>query len=547
MVGVSSSVGYRSVAGLGPGLRSLVRLEGVRPADVPSREVIERIGAWQKLKNRIEAGLIREMRELAWRRLEDPGGSVGVRSARVEEFAADEVALALTWSPGTARIRLEKNVSLEDRLPRVVAAMWAGDLDYARADAIWFETLPLDEEDAARVADEILKTATGLTTGQVRAQAKKAALAIRPKETVKAAKKRARRDRDVRAFDRGDGNADLNAVMGSGAAAAIMSILNSAAWQAKKADRAEGKDVRSIGEARVDALVDLVLGHLQSTATTGASSPDTNTTSSTHPDPTTGPDHEPEEAAAQSDREPAPEPRPGVKAVVNVTITLAEFLKLFQAAKNANATSGKDDTSDRDDTGEHDDDEERCSGGVGEIEGLGYVPAWVARDLVADFMNQKGTGFRAVIFDEETGTFLAASSTAYRSPAALERHIKLRDRTCRFPGCRQPAKWCDIDHGKPWHKGGLTTECNLMCLCRHHHRLKQSPAWRVLFENGISTWTTRTGHTYTSRPHDYRQPAPPPPLARRRGQQPPDEPDPDNTGPDDNAGPQDTGPSGPAT
>ena len=158
----------------------------------------------------------------------------------------------------------------------------------------------------------------------------------------------------------------------------------------------------------------------------------------------------------------------------------------------------------------------------------------MARNLIADFMNQKDTGYRAVIFDEKTGTFLAASATSYRSPADLERHIKHRDRTCRFPGCRQPAKWCDVDPAKPWHQGGATVECNLQCLCRTHHRLKQNPAWRVTFEDGVSTWTTRSGHTYTSQPHDYRQPTPPPPpLPPRRGEQPPDEPSPDDNGLDD--------------
>ncbi len=103
---------------------------------------------------------------------------------------------------------------------------------------------------------------------------------------------------------------------------------------------------------------------------------------------------------------------------MNITIALAEFLKPFRATQNGF------------------DPDDECSGGVGEIEGLGHVPAWVARAMVADFLDQTGTGFRAVIFDQDTGTFLAASSTKYRPPSALERHVKLRDRTCRFPGCR---------------------------------------------------------------------------------------------------------------
>ena len=515
------SVGYQSVVGVDLGPGKLEILQEQSSADVPDDEVIERIGGWQELRNRAEAGLIREQFEFAWCRLAHPGRPVGVRLPPVAQFAADEVGLALRLAPRTAAARFETALTLADRLPRVVNAMWAGTIDYTRADAIASETLHLSDEDAARIADEVLDGIKDKTTGQVRAQTRKAAVAIRPKETVKAAKKRARQDQDVKAFDLGDGNADLTAVMDSGMAAMIMTILNSAAWQAKKADHAESKNdhsknVRSIAACRVDAFIDLILGRLQTTAPTQPDDTSTTSTGAAQGDRL-------DEGVSEPARKRAPESPSVVKPVVNVTLSLAEFLKLFQATKNTTQTS----------TGAHDDEPEHegeCSGGVGEIEGLGYVPAWVARNLLADFMNQSGTGFRAVIFDEETGTFLAASSTSYRLPAALERHIQLRDNTCRFPGCRQPAKRCDVDHAKPWHQGGSTAECNLHCLCRHHHRLKQSPGWRVTFEDGISTWTTRTGHTYTTRPYDYRQPpTPPPPLPRRHGTPPPDEPPPDDT------------------
>ncbi len=93
--------------------------------------------------------------------------------------------------------------------------------------------------------------------------------------------------------------------------------------------------------------------------------------------------------------------RGGAKSIVNVTISLAEFLKLFHALRDGHHLGeGLE--------------EQTCSGGVGEIDGLGYVPAWVARNLVADLIEHKSTGFRAVVFDENTGTFLAASSPSYR-------------------------------------------------------------------------------------------------------------------------------------
>jgi hypothetical protein len=48
----------------------------------------------------------------------------------------------------------------------------------------------------------------------------------------------------------------------------------------------------------------------------------------------------------------------------------------------------------------------------------------------------------------------------------LAEFVRLRDLTCRFPGCDQPAQVCDIDHTVPYQVGGLTHPSNLKLLCR---------------------------------------------------------------------------------
>ncbi len=46
---------------------------------------------------------------------------------------------------------------------------------------------------------------------------------------------------------------------------------------------------------------------------------------------------------------------------------------------------------------------------------------------------------------------------------------------------------------------------------RHDHRLKDAPGWQVVLGADRSlSWTTPTGHRYTSTPHDYRRNNPPP-------------------------------------
>jgi hypothetical protein len=90
----------------------------------------------------------------------------------------------------------------------------------------------------------------------------------------------------------------------------------------------------------------------------------------------------------------------------------------------------------------------------------------------------------------------------YRPSARLARLVRVRDRSCRFPGCTIAAVFCDIDHVHPWPTGPTSAE-NLMCLCRRHHRVKQRPGWRVvLAADGTATWTDPTGRLRTTAPVD---------------------------------------------
>jgi hypothetical protein len=56
-------------------------------------------------------------------------------------------------------------------------------------------------------------------------------------------------------------------------------------------------------------------------------------------------------------------------------------------------------------------------------------------------------------------------------PSHLRRAVMLRDGRCQFPGCKRPPVWCDVHHVRHWADGGSTSLCNLILLCRSHHRL----------------------------------------------------------------------------
>jgi hypothetical protein len=92
-------------------------------------------------------------------------------------------------------------------------------------------------------------------------------------------------------------------------------------------------------------------------------------------------------------------------------------------------------------------------------------------------------------------------TTAYRPTDPLHRFVVLRDRRCRFPGCRTRARCCDLDHQIP-HPHGPTAHDNLACLCEHHHRLShQAPGWRLHRDpDGGLVWTLPSGDTITTYP-----------------------------------------------
>ncbi|MGI8695842.1 MAG: DUF222 domain-containing protein, partial [Mycobacteriales bacterium] len=140
----------------------------------------------------------------------------------------------------------------------------------------------------------------------------------------------------------------------------------------------------------------------------------------------------------------------------------------------------------------------------GELDGYGPIPASMARRIAAD------ATWRRLLTDATSGALLDLAPHTYRPSAALADFIRTRDRTCRFPGCRQPAAAADIDHTIP-HPSGGTTQANLATLCRRHHLLKHETRWQLTNHgDGTLTWTTPTGHTYRTEPERWAQAAPDP-------------------------------------
>ncbi|MEO8108219.1 MAG: DUF222 domain-containing protein [Actinomycetes bacterium] len=167
----------------------------------------------------------------------------------------------------------------------------------------------------------------------------------------------------------------------------------------------------------------------------------------------------------------------------------------------------------------------------GVVSGLGPITGPEARRL-AEGPGQ--TIYRTLTIDPDTGAMLNPASgnppsvsdaavsgsgptvtvpavePQYRPSRVLDRAVRARDLTCRFPGCRRSAiasiSGTDLDHTIPW-PAGSTSWANLAVLCRHHHRLKHSAGWHTALDpDGTMRWTTPTGHVAATHPWHYVDP-----------------------------------------
>ena len=90
-------------------------------------------------------------------------------------------------------------------------------------------------------------------------------------------------------------------------------------------------------------------------------------------------------------------------------------------------------------------------------------------------------------------------------PGVKLRHLtRIRHATCVAPTCRRPASNCDFEHNIPYEADGRTCMCNGAPTCRHDHRLKQHPGWKVeQITPGTFRRTAPSGRQYTTEPTRY--------------------------------------------
>jgi hypothetical protein len=90
------------------------------------------------------------------------------------------------------------------------------------------------------------------------------------------------------------------------------------------------------------------------------------------------------------------------------------------------------------------------------------------------------------------------------------RALTVRDAGCRFPGCTRPPRYTDAHHLVPWEQGGSTDVSNALLLCRWHHNRTHRPSsrggWGITLHdsdrgtNGVLTFTGPAGQRVRSEP-----------------------------------------------
>jgi hypothetical protein len=134
----------------------------------------------------------------------------------------------------------------------------------------------------------------------------------------------------------------------------------------------------------------------------------------------------------------------------------------------------------------------------GELSGHGVLTAGQIRTAA----HAAGAVWRRIVTDDHSGAVLDVGRTRYRPTAAIADTVRAAHPRCVFPHCPRPAAACDLDHRRPFDHtgtgGGATATDNLGPLCRHHHRAKTFTAWQWHPDAAGITWTSPTGHTYTT-------------------------------------------------
>ena len=490
------------------GVAADAAVDGGGPDDsfsgVADHELIGLVCAFDRLEAHMAARKLVAIAEVFRRNPEDGFESApGQMPAVVHEFTRDQLAFALGESRAAADALLTVAWHLATRLDGTLEALRDGIITRNKAELIVRLTQYLDDDEARAVEAKILGRAGRLTPGSLRAALARAVMEVAP-EKAKERREKAAKTARVERWAEDSGNAALmGRELPPDEVLACDQRIRGWADELRKAGLEGGMD-----ELRARAFLDLVLGK----------------------------DSRPRQEGA----EPTASPAGGFAGQVTLTVPLEIAADLADrpgelsglgpidpwlardlvraAARNPKTTWCVTVTDEyghavghgcaRPEPRSH----RKRAGPSPPPGGTGFSFTPASRDGPPGGYGTwrlripgGGPDLIVAIDTLETRDCKHRYEARGHDPGVKLRHLsQVRHATCTSPVCRRPASQCDFEHNTPYEAGGRSCLCNGGPKCRHDHRLKQQPGWKVdQLPDGTFRWTTPTGRSYETEPTRY--------------------------------------------
>lgn len=476
----------RDLPAAGIDVADLVALLGsLDVADLSDADVLGVVAGWQQVASIAAAAQAAAIGELLARR---PVST---------SFPVDDVACALSTTGHGAAALVGRARGLADH-PGLGDALRAGVLDPRKADVLLDEVARLPLPDAEHVLAAVLVDAEGCTAPLLRRRARRLVAAIDPDAAAKRAD-RSRADRCVRVEPVGDAMAWFSAFLPAHTAHGAFSAIDALARNARTAD-----DDRTLDQRRADVFADVFDAILAAGVTPDGTALPTQQGAPVGLQLTlaattlAGLDDMPGELTGYG---PLPAP------IARDLARRADRYRPILTDEAGHVLAVSDRTYPTTDL-------PLARGGPPGVAvppggavppGVTVPPGGAVRGAPAGIGNAEveppsPPGDQSPV-TRSSGEPETAASVGYRPGASLTRLVVTRDQTCVFPGCRQPAAACDLDHVEPFDPSrpadAQTCAGNLQPLCRHHHLAKTRHGWSVHRDptTGDTRTTSPTGMT----------------------------------------------------
>ena len=404
-----------------------------------------------------EAKLLTRIAELTVADLVEDGCGTLIAQEYGESLAAAEIGPVLRIPDSSAGQLIEQSKLLVNFFPATVEALQLGKISRRHALTVAQESCGVPEQEIPDFEEQLLEIARGTTVAKLSNRARRLRERMHP-ESLTVRREKKVRERSVAVDPAGDGMAWLSAYLPAEQAYGIVHRIDVTARALNGPD-----EPRTLSQLRADVFTDL-LTH------TCASDPTTNT-ADIQPALASGSSSVPSSGSSTGS---STDGYRGVAARVFVTVPVMTLLGGNEPA---------------------------------ELDGYGPIDPETARKLAGH-----APSFTRLLTHPESGAVLSVGRTRYKPPKDLQDWVRVRDKTCRHPGCNRAAVRCEIDHTTPWSQGGETCAGNLGAFCKRHHLFKTLGFWKHRQPvEGTIVSTSLTGRTYTTQPEPFHAQAPPRP------------------------------------